>query len=373
MMLAFIVLSLLAALWVLWPAYRNQQQPVSAHTNAVKLYQDQMAALDQDLNDGLIDESQAASARLEIQRRILRLDKGAENTTTSETSSPVTITVIFVLFLTGAVIFYQKLGSPNLAASPTQNMAEQIPANAANMSQLDDQLAQVRQRLESEPDSVEGWRLLARINSQLGRYQPSAEAYSQLSRIEPKNADWWILYGEAMIQMANGRVTPAAKHSLQTGLMLMPQHPAGRFYLGQALAQEGNHQAALDVWTDLRDDSTPDAPWMQPLTARIQQTQKTLGIAPDMPQNTAPNNGKSGFSDEEMSMIQGMVSRLKERLTSEGGSLEEWLRLAQSEMVLGNNEGAIKALEGAIPLADEKMQVQMRAEIKKLQSSQNNP
>jgi cytochrome c-type biogenesis protein CcmH len=53
-------------------------------------------------------------------------------------------------------------------------------------------------------------------------------------------------------------------------------------------------------------------------------------------------------------MIEGMVSRLATRLDAEGGSAEEYIRLARSYVVLGRRDDAVRAMEsGLAAFADE--------------------
>lgn len=49
--------------------------------------------------------------------------------------------------------------------------------------------------------------------------------------------------------------------------------------------------------------------------------------------------------DERAAMIGGMVARLESRLTSEGGSAEEWLRLINAHVQLGNRDEAARAYQ----------------------------
>jgi cytochrome c-type biogenesis protein CcmH len=56
---------------------------------------------------------------------------------------------------------------------------------------------------------------------------------------------------------------------------------------------------------------------------------------------------QSMSDDERREMIEGMVSRLAERLNDEGGSVDEWLRLVRSYAVLGRRDDARQALDKA--------------------------
>ncbi len=381
-------LTVFALAWVIVPTLSYKNNSSDAQANARQLYHDQITALETDVKEGLIDPEEAQSARLEIQRRLLRISAQTSNTSAAHKQSKLSLTSLLVVCMLGiaaAFGFYWSIGKPGLEGMrPEATMAAKELQNNADLST---QLKQLTSHLDSNPNDKEGWRLMASITAQTGQFQDAANAYGQLARLESENADWWILQAESLIRLARGQVTPAARYSLQTGLMQNPEHPAGRFYLGQALAQDNNHQGALEVWQGLKDVSKPNAPWMRALNARMAQSREILGI--ETPQEAAPDLGDSNsdaasgdnssntpntngapvqFSEEQLTMIRGMVSGLDQRLQTEGGSLEEWLRLAQSYMVLDDRAGAVRALEGALPLADENLAAEIRAQITKLKT-----
>ncbi len=68
-----------------------------------------------------------------------------------------------------------------------------------------------------------------------------------------------------------------------------------------------------------------------------------------LPGPTAEDMAAAGemSAGDRQAMIQGMVARLRERLETEGGSPDEWLRLISSLRVLGRGEDAASAYESA--------------------------
>ena len=56
----------------------------------------------------------------------------------------------------------------------------------------------------------------------------------------------------------------------------------------------------------------------------------------------------TGEASPPPAMIAAMVSRLAERLASDGGSVEEWVRLVRSYTVLGREADAREAVVAAL-------------------------
>ncbi|MFL5120523.1 MAG: c-type cytochrome biogenesis protein CcmI [Microvirga sp.] len=69
---AFALLTAVAVLAVLWPVFRRQR-PVERDRYEVEVYRDQLAEVDRDLERGLVSSDEARAARLEIERRLLRV------------------------------------------------------------------------------------------------------------------------------------------------------------------------------------------------------------------------------------------------------------------------------------------------------------
>ena len=70
--------------------------------------------------------------------------------------------------------------------------------------------------------------------------------------------------------------------------------------------------------------------------------------------SAAQNDGVDTTAADQAEMIRGMVEGLSTRLYADGGTVEEWARLVQSYIVLGDLPNAQKAYDGAVaayPLA----------------------
>ena len=74
---------------VLWPLSRRPQDPATDGTE-IAVYRDQLEEIERDRKAGLIPQSEAEAARLEISRRLLAAAEGAEKPRSKkETAAPV--------------------------------------------------------------------------------------------------------------------------------------------------------------------------------------------------------------------------------------------------------------------------------------------
>ena len=68
------VLSAAVTYWVTKPLLESSQHNVEPLAADIAVYKDQLAEIDADLARGQISESEAAAARAEVSRRVLRLE-----------------------------------------------------------------------------------------------------------------------------------------------------------------------------------------------------------------------------------------------------------------------------------------------------------
>jgi cytochrome c-type biogenesis protein CcmH len=245
------------------------------------VYRDQLAELDRDVARGLMPETEAVSARLEIQRRLLAAAERDGKPAAKARSAPLATMLILALAPVAALAIYLTLGQPLLPGAPFASRAQQSGINP-QMAALVDRLAA---RMKAAPEDIQGWLLLGRSEGDLGRYPESAAAYGEAIRrmqtagsAPPSNVQ--SRYGEALTAASGGQVTPAAEAAFAAALAADAGEPRARFYLALAQAQAGHVDEALRQWVALEAQSPANAPWMAMLTAQIEAAAKQLGRDP---------------------------------------------------------------------------------------------
>lgn len=351
-----------------WPYWG--QVNVSKTADTTDLYKKQMAELEADLADHLITQSDYDSAKAEIGRRLLRAVKKRTKIGDGHVS-PLIVGGTSVLLLTGALYSYLSVGRPDLTNNPAVNQVQEagnqvVTGVDGKQQKVGDLIAQLEAVLETKPDDIQGWTILARTAGKMGDAPRMAKAYGNLARLQPENADWWALQGEALVRISAGMVSPAARFVFLHANKLMKTHPLPRYYLGLAFKQEGNLDRALDLWIALKEDSLPDAPWMQMLDRQIETTQALLKGTSTSPSQAQREAVGDMSAEDQKAFINQMVAGLREKLAENPDDLDGWLRLARAEQVLGNVEGARTALEKALALATGQQKQDIATRLKSL-------
>jgi cytochrome c-type biogenesis protein CcmH len=344
------LLTLGAGAAILWPflsaAPRVEADP-SAHD--LEVYRDQLSEIERDVANGLVRPAEAAEARAEIGRRILRA--GAKEDRRVAASDRLGKAIVTAAVLAVPVLgwgAYAVLGSPGV---PDQRLETRLSKNPAESS-LDELVARAEQHLRDNPGDGRGWDVLAPIYLRIGRNDDAVIAFRNAIRLNGATVARESGLGEAMASAAGGMVTADAQAAFERALAVEPNDARSRFFLALGMAQEGKTDEAREKWRDMAARLPQDSPWRG---AAEQALARVGGSAVAPPGGAAelPAAGPTqqdmdaaaGMSPEDrMAMIEGMVAQLDERLRQDPADAQGWRRLIQSYQVLGRTDDARMAL-----------------------------
>ncbi|MER9946817.1 c-type cytochrome biogenesis protein CcmI [Mesorhizobium sp. M0047] len=345
------ILTLGASLAVLLPLTASSKGASSSSDHDLEVYRDQLSELDRDAARGLIQPGEAAEARAEIARRILRLDNAAA----AAKASVGRISVTARLVATAAVLavplvswgLYSQLGSPDL---PSQPLSERLAKNPADSS-VDELVARAEAHLAANPSDGRGWDVLAPVYLRMQRFSDAAAAYRNAIRLDGDSAVRQAGLGEAIAGAAGGIVSADAQKAFEAALKLDPANAKASFYLAMALAQEGRTKEAATAWRAMLGKLPPESPWR----SAVEQALARSG-SPAVASGGATNGPDAGDIDAASSMspadreamISTMVARLDDKLRQNPRDPEGWMRLVRSYVVLGKADLARQALGRAI-------------------------
>jgi cytochrome c-type biogenesis protein CcmH len=353
--LAFALVTAAVLAVVLAPLARPAREVEGAEAGTLAVYRHQLDEIEAERARGLVEEADAAAARLEVSRRLLAsagiADKGALAQTTGKSSAlrlaPVTLAVaVLTPLLTLAL--YLTHGSPGLPSYPVAGRTTAPIAEA----QIDDLVAKVEARLREHPEDSQGWDVVAPVYLELGRFGDAANAYATAARLGGETVRRLAGLAEASVLAADGIVGEEARLAYEKIGKLEPGRPEPRFWLALAKEQDGNLDAALADYKGLLSGAPADAPWRAAVEGRIAEVAKRLpgpGASAE-PRGPTPADvaaaGKLAPGDRAR-MIAQMVDGLAERLKRDGRDLAGWLRLVNAYVVLDRKDDARAALAQA--------------------------
>jgi cytochrome c-type biogenesis protein CcmH len=156
---------------------------------------------------------------------------------------------------------YAWQGSPD---EPGTSVASR---EAAGM--LDPATVASRKNMMGQFGNEGAWLDFADTMTRMGQTQGAVLAMRSGIRDDRNNVNLWIGLGNALVAHGGGIVSPAARFAFDHAARLSPKHPGPPFFLGVALAAQGQTDEAVRLWTELLARSPKDAPWRADLEARL--------------------------------------------------------------------------------------------------------
>lgn len=366
------VLMVSAALLVIRPIYLPGTATAGSED---AVYLSQLKEVEREESLGLTPPEDVQLARLEIKRRLANaaVEQIQHKEPDMRRSDQITLVGIVAVMVLGSGILYANVGSPGVPASrqsPSSAMAApplasvpqksaMTPDNPNGVAPVDQLLARLEDRLSLNPDDVEGWRMLGWSRFRMGDVEGARQAYKKAIDLDASDANTLSAYGEALIRLDGGRISDEAADTLQKALALSPTDPRARFLLGLKKEQDGAPEAALEDWIDLLASSSPGDEWRDDVRSRILELADKLGtdVTARLPADAPASAPGPSATDiavasqmpeaERQAMIEGMVSRLDQKMQDNPKDLEGWIRLIRARKLLGQADLAQDALSRA--------------------------
>jgi len=355
----------------------------------IVVYRNQLAEIDQEIERGILSETQAEAARAEVHRRMLAAEDAdlkmpvKSMRTDNRRARFAAIVAIAAILPVGATILYGVLGSPLLQGKPYEWRLKNDPDFV--VAATADKLAEL---LQNSPNAA-GFRRLAAMYFSSRNYEQAAVADRRAIDLGAADAATWSELGEAVVMTNGGAVVPEALMAFNNALGLDARSERARFYIGLAESQIGNLKQAVAIWRDLEKTSDPDAPWLPMVREHIAAFSKQGGFDPASVQPSPPSSGAmnvaitamtnamhvqgatgartepppavappaaassvapTSTNDDQDTMIRAMVARLADRMEKNPGDVVGWQRLAHAYDVLGDHGKARVAIDRAVRL-----------------------
>lgn len=331
----FIVAALLFVLPpLLKPMNVSGRQSRSALNVAV--YRDQIVELEQDLRNDAISAEQYEVGRKELERRLLEdvavNEAPAEPAKVASRNTAIVVGVAVPLF---AVFLYTQLGKPD-TINPTVQVA-QPTAGAQDGedhsdvgAQIEAMVASLEQRLQSNPDDMEGWLMLARSYRFLKRHTEAAQAFERSMPMVEQNAQMLADYADTLAMARGGAMDGKPMQLIQKALTLEPTNQQALWLAGTSALESQNYAQALVYWQRLQAQIPPGSRDAQIMAANIAEAQALAGgkAPPVAPETTASSGGDGGVVSGTAQLAPELANKV-----SPGDTLFIFARAAQGPKI----------------------------------------
>lgn len=239
---------ILAALAMLVPALLKKQLPVDDdhQQRNIKIARQRLAELKQQLQEGVLTQTQFDEQYTELQLILNDDIEAAAVVQPSTQQGRWIIPMLAVLIPCLSLLIYLLLGDSN-AINKAELQANESKA-AENIAQM---IGKLEQRLQQQPDDIEGWKMLARSYSYLQQYQQAADVYAKLYRMQPEDIDVQLQYANNLAMSRGGRMAGEPEQLIGRVLQKQPENNNALWLAGVAKAEQGDYKQAKHYWEKL--------------------------------------------------------------------------------------------------------------------------
>lgn len=242
---------LVIALVFLLPPLLRRESEITVARDAlnIKIYQDQLNELGNDLKMGTISAEQFDQAGRDLQRKLLE-DVPATGHTPGHTAPTfagrwTALTIALLVPLLSTVLYLQLDHVRENAAVPP--MADGSGGFSPQMM-----VQRLEQRLKEQPEDGAGWMMLARSYSALGRYADAREAYARALPLVGEQPELLADYAEVMaLSSPNQDLSGRPTELTEKALALDHDNPKALWLSGMAAFQRLDYPKAAATWKRL--------------------------------------------------------------------------------------------------------------------------
>ncbi len=276
------LLSMLAVAFLVVPLVRKRAAPgagTSRDAAKLALFRDQSAELDADLAAGTIGREQWDAARADLQRGLLEDAAPAASATAAPArrSGALAIAVAAAVPLL-AVSLYLLLGTPQgLDPAKVASAPEGAPHGLTG-AQIEAMVAKLEQHLASNPDDVEGWTMLARTYSALGRFDDSAKAYAKAEARMPQNAELLADYADSLAMAQGQSLQGKPEELIRRALKADANNVKALALAGTVEFEKQNFAKAAEYWKRMLPLLPPDSEMGNSVRTSIKEAEDKAGL-----------------------------------------------------------------------------------------------
>lgn len=214
------------------------------------IYRDQLVRLEKDRADNMLSEADYAQARDELQRRVME-DTRDEDATAITRAPRKTMLAVGLALPALAIGLYVLLGNPTAMLEPN---GPQHKVSAGDMERL---VAGLAQKLEKDPDNLQGWAMLARSYKMLGRNVEAELAFERAGSFLDNDAQLLAIYADLAATNANGNFAGKPTQLIQKALKVDPENGMALWLAGTAAFRGQQFEAAIRIWERLMQQLDP--------------------------------------------------------------------------------------------------------------------
>jgi cytochrome c-type biogenesis protein CcmH len=262
----------------------------------------QLTQLDELTQAGVLNEQASAEPRARLQTELKGLGVEPTQAVLKPKASLKLILGVIAFVVVFAAGSYALLGN-RAAVNGEAAEAQAGSPHTTSEGQIEAMVARLEERLKNSPNDVEGWAMLGRSYSALGKSDLALNAHRMAVKLNPKDAQAHADLADALA-VVNGRSLEGEPEKIINKAIALDGNNVKALALSGTLAyNRGDMPKAAKLWERALKNSEPDSPMYEQLKRAVDDARQRAGQAPLAAAGTAaPAAAASGKS------VQGRVT-----------------------------------------------------------------
>jgi cytochrome c-type biogenesis protein CcmH len=169
-----------------------------------------------------------------------------------------------------AVVGYWQTGAPSLVwPGAAVEAAASAAGDQIGPQQIQAMVDQLAARLEKNPNDAQGWVMLARSYTVLGRFEQALPAYAKAVELVPSNAQILSDYADTVAATKGTANNPQSIALIDRALAIDPKHPKALALAGTVAFERADYVKAIADWQKIVDQLPPGNEFAERIQASI--------------------------------------------------------------------------------------------------------
>ncbi|HET8816507.1 MAG TPA: c-type cytochrome biogenesis protein CcmI [Pseudidiomarina sp.] len=295
---------LVGAFWLLLSGRRQQEQQRTRLQVNRELYEQRKQEIASEQADGLLTESAARQARVDLDRRFVAENSELEQVEDIQMGQSIWLpaSVVLVLSLVLYAVFggWQQQQQADQAIAALPELGRQVLSDSAAQTtpeELQTFALGLRQKLAVAPDDPVAWLVYGRVMTAMQQTEQAINAYEKSFQLNPDRAATLLSYAQLLLQTGDDEYLRRAAQLLARLLEQDPTNTEGLSLLGFVAFQRQDWAEAASAWRLLA----------QQLPAESEQAQAVQQAIADAEQRQAA-------ADLELTVTVTVAAALREQI-----------------------------------------------------------
>jgi|APCry1669189034_1035192.scaffolds.fasta_scaffold00867_7 cytochrome c-type biogenesis protein CcmH len=241
-------------------------------TTSLQSLQAQLLQLRQSLESGRLSQAQYDQSRLALERQMV----DAVMARSAATPSLWLIGGLVLAVLLLATAGYGWKRSPE----PPPESAASAGAEAPSAEKIAAMVEKLAQRMKEQPSDPDGWAMLARSYSVLGRHSEALTAYEKALALRPDDANLLADYADSMAVGNNRSLAGQPMKLVESALKLDPKNLKALSLAGTHAFDTKDYAGAVKYWESVVRFGPADDAFAQQFAPAIAEARSLAGMPP---------------------------------------------------------------------------------------------